>query len=266
MKKILFALPFGFTPQLAAISAPKKKLENTCSFYLSQVFSLFLILLVACAQANEKDDQLPTTNDKPSVRCTMEAMVCPDGTEVGRTGPNCEFAPCPTNNTNTTLTANQNISEGENMNTRVALETTMGTMVLELYDDKVPNTTANFKKLVQQGFYDGTIFHRVIKNFMIQGGDPTGTGRGGPGYMIKDEFAGLKHDKKGILSMANAGLNTGGSQFFITLVPTPWLDSKHAIFGEIAEGMDVLDKIGSTPTVGDRPKTEVKIVKARVVS
>lgn len=149
----------------------------------------------------------------------------------------------------------------------ILLETTMGNMKIKLYEDKAPMTSKNFKDLVQKGFYDGTIFHRVIKNFMIQGGDPTGTGMGGPGYEIKDEFGqGLKHDRKGILSMANAGPNTGGSQFFITLVPTPWLDGKHAIFGEVVEGIDVLEKIGNTPTKpGDRPITEVKIIKASVV-
>lgn len=149
----------------------------------------------------------------------------------------------------------------------ILLETTMGNMKIKLYEDKAPMTSKNFKDLVQKGFYDGTIFHRVIKNFMIQGGDPTGTGMGGPGYEIKDEFGpGLKHDRKGILSMANAGPNTGGSQFFITLVPTPWLDGKHAIFGEVVEGIDVLEKIGNTPTKpGDRPVTEVKIIKASVV-
>ena len=153
-------------------------------------------------------------------------------------------------------------------NTMVILETTLGTMKLRLFDDKAPKTVQNFKDLVNKGFYDGTIFHRVIKNFMIQGGDPTGTGTGGPGYKIPDEFGlGLKHDKKGILSMANSGPNTGGSQFFITLVPTPWLDGKHAIFGEVIEGIDVLEKIGTTPTSpGDRPKTEVKIIKARIVT
>lgn len=149
----------------------------------------------------------------------------------------------------------------------ILLETTMGNMKIKLYEDKAPMTSKNFKDLVQKGFYDGTIFHRVIKNFMIQGGDPTGTGMGGPGYEIKDEFGqSLKHDRKGILSMANAGPNTGGSQFFITLVPTPWLDGKHAIFGEVVEGIDVLEKIGNTPTKpGDRPITEVKIIKASVV-
>ncbi|MBS3148530.1 peptidylprolyl isomerase [Candidatus Woesearchaeota archaeon] len=153
------------------------------------------------------------------------------------------------------------------MNTMIEMETTLGKMKIKLYDDKAPKTVENFKTLVSKGFYDGTIFHRVIKNFMIQGGDPTGTGMGGPGYEIKDEFSpGLKHNKKGILSMANAGPNTGGSQFFITLAATPWLDGKHAIFGELVEGVDVLDKIGSTPTSsGDKPKTEVKIIKAKLV-
>ena len=156
----------------------------------------------------------------------------------------------------------------ENMNTIVELETTMGVMKIKLYDDKAPKTVKNFKDLVEKGFYDGTIFHRVIKDFMLQGGDPTGTGTGGPGYEIKDEFGpGLKHDKKGILSMANSGPNTGGSQFFITLVPTGWLDGKHAIFGEITEGIDVMEKIGVTPTgPGDKPIEEVKIIKAKIVS
>jgi len=157
--------------------------------------------------------------------------------------------------------------EGKSMGNIVVLETTMGNMKVRLFDDKAPKTVKNFKDLIEKGYYDGTIFHRVIKNFMIQGGDPTGTGTGGPGYKIPDEFGpGLKHDKKGILSMANSGPNSGGSQFFITLVPTPWLDGKHAIFGEVMEGVDVLDKIGSTPTnPGDKPKTEVKIIKAHIV-
>ncbi len=157
--------------------------------------------------------------------------------------------------------------EEKKMGNTVTIETTMGTMKIRLYDDKAPKTTKNFKDLVSKGFYDGTIFHRVIKNFMIQGGDPTGTGTGGPGYKIPDEFgAGLKHDKKGILSMANAGPNSGGSQFFITLAPTPWLDGRHAIFGEVIEGVDVLDKIGAVQTdSSDRPKAEVKIVRATIV-
>ena len=160
--------------------------------------------------------------------------------------------------------------EGEekmNENTKIKMETTEGTMVFELYDSLAPITTGNFKKLVNERFYDGILYHRVIKDFMIQGGDPEGTGAGGPGYTIKDEFApSLKHNKKGLLSMANRGPDTGGSQFFITLVPTPWLDGKHAIFGGIVEGVEVLDKIGSAPTgVNDRPVKEIKMIKVSVI-
>jgi len=137
--------------------------------------------------------------------------------------------------------------------------TNMGSFTIELFEDKAPVTTKNFIDLAKKGFFDGVIFHRVIKDFMIQGGDPTGTGRGGPGYTIKDEFhPDLVHGGPGILSMANAGPNTGGSQFFITLEATPWLDGKHAVFGEVKEGMDVIEAIGSTPTApGDRPLEDV---------
>ena len=121
------------------------------------------------------------------------------------------------------------------------LNTDKGDIKLNLEAGKVPNTVNNFVFLSQQGFYDGTIFHRVIADFMAQGGDPTGTGMGGPGYRFADEFhPDLRHEKPGILSMANAGPNTNGSQFFITYVPTSWLDNKHTVFGEVTEGMDVL--------------------------
>ena len=121
------------------------------------------------------------------------------------------------------------------------ISTDKGDITLQLFADKTPETVNNFVFLAQQGFYDGTIFHRVIANFMAQAGDPTGTGRGGPGYRFADEFVtGLRHDKPGILSMANAGPNTNGSQFFITHVPTPWLDQKHSLFGQVVEGIDVL--------------------------
>jgi cyclophilin family peptidyl-prolyl cis-trans isomerase len=151
-------------------------------------------------------------------------------------------------------------------NRTATFETSEGTFKVELLEDKAPITTKNFIDLAQKGFYNGTIFHRVIDNFMIQGGDPTGTGRGGPGYTIKDEFhKELKHDAPGLLSMANAGPNTGGSQFFVTLVPTPWLDNKHAIFGRVSEGMDVVQKIGKTKTgPGDRPVQEMKIKNVTV--
>lgn len=123
-------------------------------------------------------------------------------------------------------------------------KTDKGDIVVRLHADKAPRTVNNFVFLAREGFYDDTIFHRVINDFMVQGGDPTGTGMGGPGYQFKDEFhPSLKHDKPGVLSMANAGPNTNGSQFFITHVPTSWLDNKHAVFGEVIEGMDVLMSI-----------------------
>lgn len=142
-------------------------------------------------------------------------------------------------------------------------DTNYGTFEIELYNDLAPKTVKNFVDLAKKGFYNNVPFHRVIDQFMIQGGDPKGNGTGGPGYTIPDEFGkGLKHDKPGILSMANAGPNTGGSQFFITLVPTPWLDGKHAIFGHVIKGMDVVEKIGKVATDSmDRPLKKVVIEK-----
>ncbi|MFH1521373.1 MAG: peptidylprolyl isomerase [archaeon] len=158
------------------------------------------------------------------------------------------------------------------MNAKIKLETNQGDIVIELYGD-MPVTAGNFKKLVEQGFYDGVIFHRVIKDFMIQGGDPTGTGSGGPGYQIKDEFVAGHSNIRGTLSMANSGPNSGGSQFFINLVDNSFLDydkqplsSKHPVFGEVVEGMEIVDKIANVPTgAGDKPVEEVVIVKASVI-
>jgi peptidylprolyl isomerase len=150
--------------------------------------------------------------------------------------------------------------------TKVLLETNMGEITIELRDD-MPVTAGNFKKLVDDGFYDGVIFHRVIDGFMIQGGDPSGTGRGGPGYSIKDEFTGRNRNDRGTISMANAGPNTGGSQFFINLVDNNYLDKMHPVFGEVVDGMDVVDSIGRVKTgPGDRPTKDVVIVRAKVIS
>ncbi|CAN5429351.1 peptidylprolyl isomerase [soil metagenome] len=148
----------------------------------------------------------------------------------------------------------------------VTMDTTKGVIKIRLFDDKAPATTKNFKDLINKGFYDGLLFHRVIENFMLQGGCPQGSGTGGPGYKFKDEFhPSLKHDKPGMLSMANSGPNTNGSQFFITTVPTPWLDGKHAIFGEVIEGMDIVKQIEKTPKgPGDRPTPDVKMNKVTV--
>jgi peptidyl-prolyl cis-trans isomerase A (cyclophilin A) len=159
--------------------------------------------------------------------------------------------------------------------------TTEGNFTIKLFEQDAPKTVANFiglaegtkewtdprtGKRVQQPYYDGIIFHRVIDAFMIQGGDPLGKGTGGPGYRFEDEFhPKLKHGKEGILSMANSGPNTNGGQFFITLAPTPWLDNKHTVFGEVVEGIDVVRKIGKVKVgAGDRPVTEVRMTSVTI--
>lgn len=151
---------------------------------------------------------------------------------------------------------------------RIAVfDTNMGEFQIELFEDKAPKTTKNFIDLAEEGFYDGVIFHRIIDGFMIQGGDPTGTGMGGPGYTIEDEFvSSLKHDGPGVLSMANTGRpNTGGSQFFITLAATPWLDGRHAVFGKVVKGLETVEEIGHVKTgPQDRPVHDVVINKITI--
>lgn len=155
---------------------------------------------------------------------------------------------------------------GASENPKATIETDKGTIVVELYQDKTPKTVENFVKLAKKGFYDGILFHRVIPGFMVQTGDPTGTGSGGPGYQFADEFGpGLKHTGAGILSMANAGPNTNGSQFFITLAATPWLDGRHAIFGKVVEGQSVVEQIGSADRDAlDRPRQQIKMKRVTV--
>ena len=167
------------------------------------------------------------------------------------------------------------------MATFATFDTSEGTFKARLYDDKAPKTVANFTALaegtkewtdpktrqkVTRPFYDGLLFHRVIDGFMLQGGCPMGNGMGGPGFQFADEFGpGLRHDRPGLLSMANAGPNTNGSQFFVTLVPTPWLDNKHAIFGEVVEGMDVVQRIGKMRTgAQDRPVKDIVINSLKI--
>lgn len=161
-----------------------------------------------------------------------------------------------------------------------AFETTLGNFKVKLYPEEAPKTVENFAGLAEgtiewtdtngkkekKKLYDGTVFHRVIKDFMIQGGDPAGNGTGGPGYTFKDEFnPKLRHSKAGLLSMANRGPGTNGSQFFVTLVPTPWLDDKHTIFGEVVEGKDVVNKIGTTKTgAQDRPVEPVVVKSVKI--
>lgn len=157
---------------------------------------------------------------------------------------------------------------------RAVMETSAGTINLKLYADRAPDTVANFVKLVEKGYYDGLHFHRVIPQFMLQGGCPNSrdpnsgkAGMGGPGWTIRCEESALKipHDKPGILSMANAGRDSGGSQFFITTVPTPWLNGNHAVFGEVVGGMAVVKAIENTPTnMRDRPKEPQQIISVKM--
>ena len=148
----------------------------------------------------------------------------------------------------------------------VLMKTTLGDIKIELFLDTMPITAGNFKTLVEKGFYDGVIFHRVIPDFMIQGGDPTGTGTGGPGYQIKDEFTSSNKNEKGTLSMANSGPNTGGSQFFINVKYNNFLDPKHPVFAKVIEGMDVVDKIVNVPRNRmDKPNEDVVMTKVTLM-
>jgi peptidylprolyl isomerase len=148
---------------------------------------------------------------------------------------------------------------------KVRLETNMGDITIAL-DPAMPITAGNFETLVKKGYYDGVIFHRVIPGFMIQGGDPTGTGRGGPGYTIPDEFTATNRNNRGTVAMANAGANTGGSQFFINVVDNNYLDTKHPVFGTVVDGMDVVDAIAKVTTdTNHRPETNVTILHAEMV-
>lgn len=186
---------------------------------------------------------------------------------------NCSGTISENKDQNTTNTDKKEISqmteEKNDTLTIAAIQTNMGTIELELFADKAVKTVQNFVGLAEKGYYNGVIFHRVIDNFMIQGGDPTGTGRGGQSIWSKpfeDEVkTGLKHDLEGILSMANAGPNTNGSQFFITLKDTPWLDGKHTVFGKVISGMDVVKAIGKTKTdQNDKPLSDIVMQKVTI--
>ena len=158
------------------------------------------------------------------------------------------------------------IAEAALNHPRAVIQTTKGTIVIELYQDQAPKTVAHFIKLAKSGFYNGIIVHRVIPGFMIQTGDPTGTGRGGPDYTFEDEFSpALRHDAAGVVSMANAGPNTNGSQFFITLAATPWLDDRHSVFGKVVQGQEVVEQIGAAPrNAQDKPVDEIKMTAVTI--
>lgn len=213
-------------------------------FRTVSVIGLLLLALVLCAG------------------CTQSApVITPDITPSGTPVPVVTTAPAPSP-AETVAPAATTIA-----GKKVRLETSMGNIVIALSPEK-PNTTRNFETLVEKGFYNGVIFHRVIDGFMIQGGDPTGTGRGGPGYLIDDEFTGTNKNNRGTVAMANAGPNTGGSQFFINTVNNNYLDTKHPVFGTVTEGMDVVDAITKVETNGYpyfRPQKNVTIIRATMI-
>jgi cyclophilin family peptidyl-prolyl cis-trans isomerase len=157
------------------------------------------------------------------------------------------------------------VAKDEKKELKAVIKTSMGEIEVLLYDKQVPNTVSNFVSLARKGFYNGQVFHRVIPKFMIQTGDPTGTGRGGPKYRFNDEFKPeLKHTEAGMLSMANAGPNTNGSQFFITVAPTPHLDGRHTVFGKVTKGLDVAIRISEVPTDGSKPIKTVTMEKVEI--
>lgn len=183
------------------------------------------------------------------------------------------FSGCNAQDTNQKTNEGKNMTESQQNNgpkVIAVVKTTMGEIEIELFDKLAPKTVNNFVGLANKGYYNGVIFHRVIANFMIQGGDPTGTGRGGEsfyGKKFEDEIVStLRHDSPGVLSMANSGPNTNGSQFFITLVATPWLDGKHTVFGKVIGGLDIVQAIGKVQTTkpSDKPVTDVKIIEVTI--
>ncbi len=192
--------------------------------------------------------------------CCLVLAGC--ASQIPKVTPVATPAPTPRSSITTPETAKDNTI------VKIKIETTLGDIYADLYEADAPKTVENFVTLAKKGFYDGIIFHRVIPEFMIQTGDPTGTGMGGPGYQFKDEFSKkLRHNKPGVLSMANSGPNTNGSQFFITEVPTPFLDDRHAAFGQVTEGMDVVLKIARAPRdAQDKPYQKVVMNKVVVLT
>ncbi len=209
----------------------------------------YCLLLAGCA------GQTSATSPKCTACAGSKATAVP-GTQT--------VAPVPTSVTSTPTPE----TAKDDTIVKIKIETTMGDIYADLYQAEVPKTVENFVTLAKKGFYDGIIFHRVIPGFMIQTGDPTGTGMGGPGYQFADEFSKkLRHDKPGVLAMANSGPNTNGSQFFITEVPTPWLDDRHSVFGQVTGGMDVVLAIAKAPRDRqDKPVQKIAMNKVVVLS
>jgi peptidylprolyl isomerase len=211
-------------------------------FIFTGVLIAALVLFAGCTQQPDKTVKIESNIDTPT--------ITPAGTSAGQ------------------IPITTTVSVSPEAWKMVRFETSMGNITVAL-DPAMPVTAGNFETLVKKGFYERVIFHRVIDGFMIQGGDPTGTGSGGPGYVIKDEFAANNRNNRGTIAMANAGPNTGGSQFFINLVNNNYLDTKHPVFGKVVDGMDVVDKIAKVQTSGqaggNRPLQNVTIIRAVMI-
>ena len=225
-------------------------MENKNNFLL--IGTLFI--LSACASSNSSQSVIPAKATcaacQEKAQTTLAAPVKPAPVAAPAA---VSVSPTPT--------------QKEEGIVKVNIETTLGLVEVKLFAAEAPKTVENFVKLAEKGFYNGIIFHRVIPDFMVQTGDPTGTGMGGPGYQFADEFtAKQKHSKPGILSMANSGPGTNGSQFFITVAPTPWLDGKHSVFGEVTGGMDIVKQISMVNRDrSDKPIKEIKMIKVTVL-
>ena len=208
-----------------------------------------MVLAVACSSKNADDTSKTDAYD------LSDGKTSSDNTQESTVDESVESADVDDQNNTASVT------DTMKKNRVAVFNTTNGEFTVELFEDKAPITTKNFIDLVEKEFYNDIIFHRVIEGFMIQTGDPKGDGTGGPGYTIKDEFhSSLRHNVPGMLSMANRGPDTGGSQFFITVAATPWLDNTHAIFGKVVDGMDVVMEISQVDTSsGDRPITSIII-------
>jgi len=235
-------------------------MNRTPSYLAFVALAIVVVALAACGPAPSNQPVATPVPPAPTDEAKPEAVTAAKPTQE------TEAEAVPTTDKETQVTNKQwaqppAMTIDPKKKYTAVFKTEKGDIRIELFADKVPNTVNNFVFLAREGFYDNTTFHRVIQDFMAQGGDPTGTGRGGPGYRFADEFdATLKHSEAGILSMANAGPNTNGSQFFITFAPTPHLDGKHTVFGRVVEGMDVLKAIRlrdpqADPKPGDRIET-----------
>ena len=213
---------------------------------------LFLIVLTGCAFSQ--------SNSAAAVGCLSCQLSAQSRAVTASSAPAVKAVPAEIVQTTSVTQKDEGI-------VKIKIETNMGMIEAKLFAAEAPKTVENFVKLTEKGFYDGIIFHRVIPDFMVQTGDPTGTGRGGPGYQFEDEFSPkLKHNKPGIFSMANSGPGTNGSQFFITVAATPWLDNRHSVFGEVTAGMDVVTKISlANRDRQDKPVSEIKMLKVSVV-